>query len=317
MPLGSWSESSLLVWPMRQCLRSASVRSFEPFVKVSEPKTFAITKSMARYVACPIVFRSWGWQLKNRPTGALPKPAVRIFARAVGDSDLFDMACHAAFWNLSTSSILSLANFAGEVVDSAWSSFDLMFHLVKRRLKLSDDQTLEILAKRLHFNHLRDSFVSTLMEIDEAIDCFDKDDFQKVKEEQKVAQAHVRDREALARDFMSKREEVRGGKAPKGKAKVKATKWPSTVSQEWAKTLIPEGSWIWRGLAHRSWNGHHPPAPRCSASWDECALGEMGSMRVVVSKLWQTHLDHWGLPKEYAPSFVFGPWPEDLVDDDA
>jgi hypothetical protein len=281
-----------------------------------EPRLHPLLWELNNFVAYPVQWRSWIWQFSTAPAGGTGQTPRRIalFGKSIGPMPLFKLACHSAFWGLSRTFVVQVADDAGIECEKGASLFDTLFHVISTGLApMSDDQVLDVIAARLHVSGLRDAFADALLQIDEAIDVFDHDDHKKVREEQEATKVLKAEKEEILSHYRAKRAAVRTRReaaAPKarGKAKAKAAparlKWPSEVSQADAAKLIPEGSSIWRGLTKRVWCGHHPPARRISAPWDGPG-GETAALRSVVQRLWQTHIDHWGLADNVAPEGLF------------
>lgn len=72
-----------------------------------------------------------------------------------------------------------------------------------------------------------------------------------------------------------------------------APQLPATIEQTMARLFCPQGGHIWRGLTRGEWCGHYPPFRRIHSKWS--ALGEEGSMKDILRRLWRMHAEHTGL----------------------
>jgi hypothetical protein len=111
-PLIHFYKSSVAVWPV---LRRALVPgdpespvSFEFCRNLEEPR-FICIYDLSKWNACSTVWHSWAWQaISLGVLAATVAPAVRLF-QSGKQEPIFNIACRRAFWNLSKTSIETLA----------------------------------------------------------------------------------------------------------------------------------------------------------------------------------------------------------------
>ena len=318
LPLCFFPSSCVLAWPCRAVTVGAHTR-FDLEV-LDEPFLFSLTEALEKYSGWAVVWRSPLWQHREVPIGGGkldPPRRIALFGSSKGKMSIFRVACLAAFWSLSRTVIVELATDQGIECDKSWNLFETIFHVVKAEFKLADDdEVLDIVGHRLTANSVREKFSAGLLEIDEAMACLDLDDHASVKAEQRSTKSMLEEHHEVLHTYSEKRRQVREkkavevdkGKPKKGRAKAAPVpprpKWPSHVEQSQAKTFIPPGAFIWRGLTKRVWCGHYPPDRRVSAPWDGPG-GEQEAVRSVVARLWRSHISHCGLSEDAAPLGLF------------
>jgi hypothetical protein len=319
LPLSSFSGSSFIAWPVVAVVDGEFTR-FNFKLDLDEPFVFPLVYCLDDFVGWSVQWRSPLWQYFNLNVviGEMHS-RVALYGDTTGSIPLFELACRRAFWNLNRTFVMEVGLNRGIEVERGVSIFDTLFTVIRQGLGLADneDQVMEFISLRLHVNSLKESFAESLLEIDEAIDVFDRDDHQKVKNEQISTKVALAERGELAASFRGKRTVLRaakssavasssgsGGSRSAAPAAPDRTRWTSDVSQEDAKRLIPPGSSIWRGLYKRLWCGHCPPARRISAPWDGPG-GQAAALQSVVQRLWLQHMEHNGLPRDVAPPGLF------------
>lgn len=210
-----------------------------------------------------------------------------------------NLACGAAFWSFSRSSVEAVVATAGIVVPSGTSLCDSLCLIIGQRMRnLSQESILEIVARRLHIHAVSEQYSPTLLQMDSAVEVLEVDDQRAVHEEQKSSLSQQRERQAFVLEYQSRRAQV--GTRTTSKAK----KWPSAVTLKIAKSLAPPGCSLWHGYTRRQWCGHCPPAKRISASWDMPG-GEQAAVRDVCQRLWRQHCELKALPLSVAPEGLF------------
>ena len=218
LPLGSWPDSAVIVWPAYEIVYDDGIRVFD-LLPGQEPTFFAVTSPLDEYVACPVEWKSVAWQYAQGIIQLGNHLRVRLVAKGVGNQHPYDLACHAGFWGFSPTFIRLLAERVRAEVDPSWSTFELVFNLIQRRLELPEERVLLLCSSRLHHHHLRDSFLPTLLKIDEAIAVFDKDDVEKIKTEQKSARDILQEKNDMIDGIAQRREAIRAKSKATAKAK--------------------------------------------------------------------------------------------------
>jgi hypothetical protein len=147
----------------------------------------------------------------------------------------------------------------------------------------------------------------TVMELDDTLQTFDKNDLDRVHSEINSAKTVIEEAKSLLGDYKKKRVELReaaevlakGKVKGKGKCKGKAKappryEVPTVIPHSEAKGFLPPGSRIWRNLVRSAWNAKLDPNPRMSESWkvnpDDLAL------KLILARLWRQYLDMHVLP---------------------
>jgi hypothetical protein len=291
---------------------------------------FVIQRSLKDIIAVPVKWRSWFWQhLVNHPH----KSRRLMLAERGPARPLVDLACQSAFWNLSKSFIVKVALDCGIVVDPGLSLFDTLCFVVRTRLGLDEEATLNIVGLRMQTHNLNNRYSKALYECDAALEVMERDDREKYHSQQDEQRRHDADRAEFAHTFVQSRVAIAKAKAaPKakaaGKAKAKAKAappappdpaWPTVIDFEAAKLLTPVGATVWRGHIRKEWCGHHEisGATRVQAPW-ACAGGEWAALKSVLQRLWRSHSEWFGVPLDAsAPRGLFDPDGRDADDSDA
>lgn len=287
LPLQSFINGGLIVWP---CVKKqyGDFVAFELDLTIKEPVVLARLWPVEKYIAWPIAWRSHFWQVQNLGPLAGQHKQLRMFGTKVGKMELFRLACHSAFWSLSRTFIVEMAHRRSIDIDKGSSLFEVLFQILSVVFApMDEDEMLNIISVRLHASAVRLSHAPGLLAIDEAIEVLDRDDHEKLKDEKTATKACIAEKADFAAHFKEKRQAVRERKALQAataatssrnaaRARKSAPKavaspprrWTSQTTHAEAKTMLPPGSSIWRGLTKRCWCGHAPPARRVSAPWD-------------------------------------------------
>ena len=143
----------------------------------------------------------------------------------------------------------------------------------------------------------------TILEVDEAMQCLERSDVEKIKQAQDDLQRHQHSSSAFRQDFARKARELRG---KSGIIEVLAVPvdLPETIPQAEARRFMPEGTSnarhsIWLGKAG-SWNVHVPPNARVTATFARWGNSQ-AALRHVLRSAWEQWLGLKGLPKEACP----------------
>lgn len=238
-------------------------------------------------------------------------PSVRLLSSS-GPMSLARASAKKCFWRLDTSFLQKLRDHLPDIEPSPaeGGECDLLFNMVTGILKCSDLEGLDVLKQRLALNDTAALFASNLIEMDECLEVMDPRDVQKVHHDQEDAVTHQRSHALFSSDFRQKVVTIRAkaaGPKPKAKAKGKAVAAPlrphvaAEISHASAKTMLPKGCSIWRGLTKHTWNAHVPPRPRISEAWDG---NQEASLTRILKRIWAQHLELEGKSWDDCP-FVF------------
>ena len=223
--------------------------------------------------ACPYTWRSWFWQF-NENDERDDTPVRLIMAKAPNPMPLFTVLCINCFYKLPRGFIEKLCMDQPDVhLDGGEDLFELCRKAIMQHLAKTEEEAMEILAIRLHANCINDHYAPWLLELDETMNILEKDDWEKIRDQQRQNALSKQDRETYKDKYSKKRKEIRaakeaankgkGGKGGgKGKGKKGGFRWQSHFSLEEAKAFLPPTATTWRARIRRAWCGHFKPAPR-------------------------------------------------------
>lgn len=164
--------------------------------------------------------------------------------------------------------------------------------------------------------HIPDDAVDLLLQMDDALQMVDQDEFNKFVEQREKAKEHKRQRAEFAEASVKKKKVVVGAGAPcintlaSKKPQTQASKagqrvYPPTfpvgdVTQKLLSALAPPGAHVWQDRQHGGWQGHYKPFPRVGRSW-----ASHGGCRAagiwVLQDLWTKWSIHNAVPIEACP----------------
>ena len=176
-----------------------------------------------------IAFQSWASQhLSFLAETGTPLACNGILPVAVGaPMPLYDFACACAFWQLSKTTIIAIARRAGHIIDTKLSLFQVLFQAISEKLKLPENDVLQIIGKRLAAEEIeageRDRALS-LVDVDAALEVLEKDDHKVVQGVVDNMKRGKHEYESFAKDVAEKIKSVQAA-AAKAKAKCKAKSW--------------------------------------------------------------------------------------------
>ena len=287
-------DSAALVWPLQE--RSVpghlAARCVEPEV-IDKPHCLSILSLLDDSImACSFKWLSWATQWQRFPEArGLWKPAVRMFLDSGGFMPLRKLMAAEAFWTFPRSLITKYCSYFNVELDQGASLFEVVRVGVQGILECTDEEAFAIASKRLSNMAHEAQFCDEMCKVDAYIETFDKHDHEPVLQvhkdhltKQEAQQEYINDvakyKSTIVQD--AKKKSLK-------KTKYKAyPKLPCSIPHLEAKQFVPPGASIWRGLQQGPWAGHMPPFPRCSARWSQ--YGEEESMRVILRKLWEQHL---------------------------
>lgn len=312
MPLHHWPDSAVLALPVKV----ATVPGHPGHMWVefnldwAEPCLLAFT-TFSGVLGHTFTWRSPMWHEKALPRAPQAfRVAVRPFLDELEPKPILELAARHCFWSIDKTTLDRLAANLEVRIEGGSTLFHTCLALVKAIGKYSDEEAMNIVAKRLARMKGRFSWSEGLLELDDATACLDHHDVKKVHDEMQAITTQKEEAEQFSREFRAKRETTRGsggGGKPRrgGSSSSAAGKYPKKVppinkiSHQEAKKYIPEGASIWRGLQSGTWEGHFPPFRRVSRSWQR--YGEDEALRLVLQSLWTNWHEFNGIPTAACP----------------
>lgn len=317
-----FADSSVLLLPACEGRLPGGGAFWVPDLQTSEPHLKPLF-TLAGISALCYEWKAPSAQVKMCAAASGMKPAIRAFdALGIGPASLQECAARMAFWNMEKSTLGMLAKYWGMTVPVGSSLFETVWSLVKFSLPhLDEAQLLSVMQRRVAQLEYNSLFSQELLAVDEAVEVLDKSDEHRIRQEQHTCREHNIQREAFKTECHKRAAEVREKQttvAKKNKHKnsvasgsssggypARIPKWPpNNIPLVEAKRLAPEGSSLWSSLQHGNWQGHYPPYPRCSRSWQR--YGEYRALMLVLQHLWRWKLWDQGLsPKDCPIAGVF------------
>lgn len=147
-------------------------------------------------------------------------------------------------------------------------AFELPFHDISSALApIEEEDLVEVTGQRLRFNQFRAEFSAAIFDIDEPIQCFDRDGHRKVQDKQRITHTALAERAEIFRQpkaaaLGGRRCASWSGARANTFAQPRRQRWRPLVSQQDARLRIP-GCVSRLGEGSRSWFGAgttRPPA---------------------------------------------------------
>ena len=244
--------------------------------------------------AASFVWKSWFWQAHHADARGKLKPGIRLVILGTVESEMSVVAARKAFWHLGKVQLSQVAKGMNIALPAGAAIFDMVFEMCKHILKLSEEETLQIVRQRLQEPMCHETTCEALQEIEEAIQVLDTEDQKMVNEAKDTDLRRRESRLSFSEGYKKKSQSlfIRSG------GKVKTYKLKHNMTQEQAKQLIPLGSSIWRNTVVPGWCGHVPGFSRCSASF-HIHKGQQAALTHILKQMWTDHLDLRGLPKSF------------------
>ena len=245
----------------------------------------------------PLATKHWG-------------PAVRMLVVDKEPQPLAVVAASAAFWNADVSLLHRLAEELKICsVTKDHSLVDTLLLMVTTLLGCTEAEAMKVIAQRLSTDEQEVALSSELLQVDEAVECLDRNDTEVLKTSQTTAKEYAIDKQCFKTEFIAKSRMIyaRDNPPPKKVNKPKkaddAVRKLPTCMSGWshaeAKALMPVGGHVWRTHGDMSWNARMPPFGARSASWRK--WGESDALRRVISHAWRQWAELNGLTIEQCP----------------
>ena len=170
--------------------------------------------------------------------------------------------------------------------------------------KPSKDLICDYIFSRLITMDNASKFDDSIWEIDAAMELFVKHDHDRVRQEIDDAQSMQEQRAEFLSDYKEARREaakpkkarIGHGAAGGGGGEPRRFEVESTIPQSLAKTFLPPGATIWRGVVKSTWHCHFHPCSRVSESW--LRGGERIALKRILKRVWFQYADYYGLDVE-------------------
>ena len=135
-------------------------------------------------------------------------PAIRPFVDGPQGTFL-EVACRQCWWNLGFSIIEQYATkLMADYAPGPKTLFDLLWQTVQKVLKLSDDDTLSIVHRRVAKQEPREASTA-LLQVDEALEVLEETDVRLVKDERSAFLAKQAEHDEFALSYQRKAESER------------------------------------------------------------------------------------------------------------
>jgi hypothetical protein len=298
MPGKQICDSTVLCWPLHEKVFPGSDAVWFSPQKATEVCLITVVDlNCTSWVACKVIWRSWLYQWHNYPRARTTlSPAIRL-CRSGEEMPVWELAANNAYWNLKKSALTDLAVYRGIPLESGLSLFDTLFAMVKHELDLTDDETLDIVHTRLVSYTSDVSAVAAVMEIEGAIELFDHQDHQNIRDQQDDANNMVQERKMFRDSFKDKKTEMRGKKKVVYK---KVGLLPSVIQQMEARKFLPPNASIWRDTRRGAWCCHTRPYTRISELWEKHG-SDRAALVKILQRSWLQRLEYDAMPLSSCP----------------
>lgn len=197
--------SAAVVMPVT--IKRLSMLPLIDVVEFGEAKTTTmVITSWANILVRPVAWHSFSWLCRRWPAGMTTvQPAVHLYADA-REISMAQFAAEAGWWDLSTSQLKKVADSLGMPTTAGCSEVDLLYDMTASALKTEDHEKV-LYAMQTRFATLQpfdDDDLSTLMELDEAIDVLDKSDEAEVHESKKQVASKARKFKEYTADYRTR-----------------------------------------------------------------------------------------------------------------
>ena len=283
--LHHFDRSSVLAWP-GSLVQMAGLAEyfFERARGVSAPVLIPVW-NLTGIVAATIKWRSFAWQWRRFQGSGSELTARALPFVDVGPVAVAELAVRCAFWKLSRAFVVRFSAQVWGLNIPAKASLCVALQTVVQHVfpGIAPGELLAILQLRMAVNDTLASFATAILEVDEAQVAMDRQDIEKLTEEQKSAE----DMQVERQEFVFEYAKVRNSlDPPKRKAESTAPKSLPALEQKNIKQFLPPGASVWRSNTRDEWCGHMPPHKRIQASFIAFG-GEEGAALDVLRRLWQ------------------------------
>ena len=245
--------------------------------------------------ACKVVVHSWLYQRKYLAKAmGNATPAIRLFKNGPFES-VPKLACRDGWWLLTKDTILEAASAEGVEVPPASTTMQAIATTGMSLLKCGAQEAMGCAQMRLA--NLKDSnrWCKELLQVDEAMELLDRDEYQMMTDRQKVAIEAAEEVNAYGKEFAAAR---------KALGDIKIDKYPDNfpleIPQATVKMYIPPTSSVWRGNVRSEWWGHMPPYRRVHKACKDFD-SERDTIKELLKVLWVQFNEKYGRDKFTCP----------------
>ena len=296
--LAHFDDSAVVCWPgtLKADGLPPCLQFFDPDLDVSELAYKAVI-DLDSVEACRLKWRSLAWQRRRAAGLACLPPALRMFV--FGNGTLKEIAAREAFWDMPIDCLQKLREWMpGDFGAASDNVPQLVFHMIKRVLKCSDMEAVEILQLRLAANDASAVYAKEFLDLDEALEVLEAPDAQMVHDDQKRLAGQLEGLKQLAKDYTTTVQDVKAkhalapkrgaGKGMKGKKGAEKVAVEASIAHVDAAKYLPPGASIWQGRKTQTWSAHVKPRPRISEPWrEDCGR----ALHRILKRAWQLHLE--------------------------
>ena len=258
-----------------------------------------------KWQACSYEWRSPVWQHSNFTRAPWKTWEVRAFPTSSW-MPIQQVAANNGFWTLTSTTMKKLATHLGHDMDDNEDEFTVCSAVVKKVLSCTDKTVVKALEKRVvALDAQEPESFDALMQADQTIGMFDKEDEESLKKSKEKATAkHSNNREFIKQyhkamvehGMFAPASNAKAKAVPKAKAKaaLRPAPWPplppsfATLSQPQCARLCPPGGHLWLASSCGSWGCHYPPYKRKSFSWAMHTFD--GAAKECLRLMWRYHL---------------------------
>ena len=298
MGLAHFDDSAVVCWPgtLKADGLPPCLQFFDPDLDVSELSYKAVI-DLDSVEACRLKWRSLAWQRRHAAGLACLPPAIRMFVTCKGT--LKEIAAREAFWDMPIDCLQKLREWMpGDFGAASDNVAQLVFDMVKRVLKCSDMEAVEILQLRLAANDASAVYAKEFLDLDEALEVLEAPDAQMVHDDQKRLAGQLEGLQQFSKDYKTTVQEVKAkhapapkkgaGKGKKGKKGAEKVAVEASIAHVDAAKYLPPGASIWQGRKTQTWSAHVKPRPRISEPWrEDCGR----ALHRILKRAWQLHLE--------------------------
>ena len=266
--LRHWKGSSCLFYP-------ASMKHSGPFSWLElqpaskPPLILLLDLSPAKLKVAKYEWRRWLWQIANVKDQSTV-PSVRPFVSGEVGS-FMEVACENAWFDMNHSQVSKFAAHLQKDFQPCHTFFQLLWEVVKRELKCSDEKCLRILQARV-INTMPTDTSEALLQLDEAMEVIEDHDVKMINAQQVLIKDQMEHHDLFAIAYTAKSLQVKIASKKRARTADQPQDFPHHIQQKDVKTHSTLGASLWSGKSPPQWAGHLKPFRRVSASFSKWGL---------------------------------------------
>lgn len=300
LPIASFDDSAVLVLPAvltRVRRNEYYYFNFDHAHLEKKVETIVIT-DLSDWEATAAAWKppSWTWDTFDRLNHTHERLPVGVHLFKVGLSySLQEFVGRKCFYSMGVETLRKFMTYWGLQAASG-KLFDILLALMTHCLPHDSEESI---LKLMHFRLARargrvGDVHAELLELDEGIDMFDREEQKVLRGEKKTRAHHTQDTNEFARSLAAARKKHMKSVPKAGsRAREKLVGGPprrfdvppSQIPQDQANKYKPPGSYVWRGRKVGCWAGHLDPYSRCSFSW-RLYGNERNAFALLIKALW-------------------------------